>query len=141
MSEFESETPVEELPGILGYQWDDFDFVSLSEATSSLTADLVRDFDEQASYLTKNLPVKVRVGLAEIDVAVEPGERLIGLLDALPAVDVLIDCPPDQGPSGGAGYLVFIADGHTLEQAGQQIAAFVGAMEAALAEIRRLNDE
>lgn len=141
MSEFESDTPVEELPGILGYQWDDFDFVSLSEATSSLTADLVRDFDEQASYLTKKLPVKVNVGSAEIDFAIEPGERLIGLLDALPAVDVQIECPPDQGPSGGAGYLVFLADDHTLEQARQQIAAFLGAMEAALTEIRRLNDE
>lgn len=75
MIEFDSDTPVEDLPGILGYQWDDFDFVSLSEATKNITADFIRDFDEQAAYLRKRIGSKVILRSEEIDVAVEPSER------------------------------------------------------------------
>lgn len=141
MSGFDSDTPVEELPGILGYQWDDFDFVSLSEATQNITADFVRDFDEQAAYLHKPIGSKVKLGSEEFDVTVEPGERLMGLLGVLPAIDVQIDCPPDQGPASGSGYLIFLADGHTVEQAKIQIDGFLGAMARTLEEMLRVNEE
>lgn len=141
MSEFDLDTPVEELPGILGYQWDDFDFVSLSEATQNITADFVRDFDEQAAYLPKRIDSKVDLGSEEIDVAVEPGERLMGLLGVLPAIDVQIDCPPGQGPAGGSGYLIFLAGGHTVEQARAQVDVFLGAMARTFEEMLRVNEK
>lgn len=141
MSGIDLDTPVEELPGILGYQWDDLDFISLSEVTRNITADFVREFDEQAFYLRNSISSKVNFGSEEIDVTVEPGERLMCLLGVLPALAVQIDCPPNQGPASGSGYLIFLADGHTVEQARVQVDVFLGVMARTLEEMRRCNGD
>jgi hypothetical protein len=140
MNEFESDTPVEELPGILGYQFDDHDFVSLSEATDALSSSFIRDFEEQIWLLENELPVKVTLNSIETDFFVKPKIPLFELMDKLPAIDIKIDCPPNQGPGGGSGYLIFLADGYNLQQAKDQLNAFIKSMTNALVKMKALND-
>ena len=83
MNEFDSDTPAEELPGILGYQFDDHDFVSLSEATDVLSYSFIRDFDEQTWLLENELPVKVTLNSIETDFIVKPKIPLFELMDEL----------------------------------------------------------
>ena len=140
MNEFESDTPVEELPGILGYQFDDFDFVSLSEATDALSSNFIHDFNDQIWLLEKELLVKVTLNSIETDFIVKPNVPLFNLMAALPAVEVTIDCPPDQGPAGGSGHLIFLANGYNLQQAKEQLDAFIKSMTNALEKMKSLND-
>lgn len=140
MHEFDSGTPVEELPGILGYQFDEFGFVSLSEATDALSSSFIHDFEEQTWLLKSELIVKVALNSIKIDFIVQPKVSLFELMAALPAVEVKFDWPCDQGPAGGSGCLIFLANGYNIQQAKEQLNAFIKSMTDVLIKMRVLND-
>lgn len=140
MEELSDDTPVEELPGILGYQWDDYDFISLSEATESITAEFVRQFDSSTSNLDAPIEVELILAATDVRLKVDFSDRLVPLLAELPSVYVQIDCPPNQGPASGAGRLVFLRDGYTVAEAKADVEVFMQKMRDVLEEIRALDD-
>ncbi len=119
------DTPVEELPGILAYQFDDFEFVSLSDATALITPQVVLKFDEETQYLREPIKSELNIDDQLIVVEISPGNQLVELLDYLPAIRVEVDFPPNQGLASGSGLLVFLEDGWTVLQAERQVKIFV----------------
>jgi hypothetical protein len=135
MEEISDDTPIEELPGILGYQWDDYDFISLSEATGSISADFVRQFDRATSNLDSPIEVELTLETVTVSLRINFSDRFVSLLADLPSIYVQVDCPPDQGPASGAGLLVFLRDGYTVAQAKADVEAFMKKMKIVLAEM------
>jgi hypothetical protein len=130
----------EDLPGLLGYQWDDLDFYSVSTATRGLTPEFIQTFNEYAFSLSEPIDQPLTVDGRAITIRVGESEGLLDLLDKLPAVTVEVDCPANQGLAAGAGTLIFVADGFTSEQAEEQINLFLTAMESVLVEMKQRVD-
>jgi hypothetical protein len=119
------DSPVEELPGILAYQFDDFEFVSLSDATALITPQVVLEFDEETQYLREPIKSELNIDDQSIVVTIAPGNQLVELLDYLPAIRVEVDFPPHQGLASGSGLLVFLENDWTVQQAERQVKIFV----------------
>lgn len=139
MSQENYDVSVEELPGILGYKFDDFDFVSLSEEMSVVSPELVQEFDLEAAYLNHPINCSLQIDDQLIEFPIASGNDLISLLDYLPSVRVEVDCPPNQGLASGVGLLVFLEDGFNVEQARKEIKLFAKFMEEKLIFIKSLN--
>jgi hypothetical protein len=133
------DTPVEELPGILAFQFDDFDFVSLSEVTATITPQLVREFDEEAQYLRETIKSELNIGNQLIAVEISPSNQLVDLLGYLPAIRVEVDVPPNQGLASGSGLLVFLEDEWTAQQAEPQVKMFVKFAFEMLSKMKLMN--
>ena len=141
MRERDPQSPVEDLPGILGYQFDDFDFVSLSEATIGLTNDIIEDFREQAGQLSHSLRFTVSLGLSTVEVVIDPYTTIFDALDALPAINVQPDDNGSDSLASGAGVLLFLAEGFTEAQAKQQIDELLSALGPIMKKMRAPGEE
>jgi hypothetical protein len=119
------DTPVEGLPGILAYQFDDFEFVSLADATALITPQVVLEFDEETQNLREPIKGELNIDGQLIVVSIYLGNQLVELLDYLPAIRVEVDFPLNQGLASGSGLLVFLEDGWTVQQAERQVKIFV----------------
>ncbi|GAA6159163.1 hypothetical protein NBRC116589_13370 [Ruegeria sp. HU-ET01832] len=106
--------PVEETPGYLGNIFDgefmtgeelaplyDFDWAGYATMADELGA-LYRRLQFQCESET-------------IDLQADP-YSVETFISALPSVAALYDCPPDQGPAGGSGWVFVMVDGWDLEQ-------------------------
>ena len=133
------DTPVEELPGILAYQFDDFEFVSLSEATALITPQVALEFDQETQYLRESIKSELNIDDQLIVVEISPGNQLLELLDYLPAIRVEVDFPPNQGLASGSGLLVFLEDGWTVQQAERQVKIFVEFINEILTKMKSIN--
>jgi hypothetical protein len=133
------DTPVEELPGILAFQFDDFDFVSLSDVTALITPHLVREFDEEAQYLRETIKSELNIGNQLIAIEISPSNQLVDLLGYLPAIRVEVDFPPNQGLASGSGLLVFLEDEWTAQQAEPQVKMFVKFAIEMLSKMKLMN--
>ena len=133
------DTPVEELPGILAYQFDDFEFVSLSDATALITPQVVLEFDQETQYLREPIKSELNIDDQLIFVEISPGNQLVELLDYLPAIRVELDFPPNQGLASGSGLLVFLEDEWTVQQAERQVKIFVEFINEILTKMKSIN--
>ena len=133
------DTPVEELPGILGYKFDDYDFISLSYSFSSILPEFVHEFDSEVAYLDKELNIELIVDGKIIELIITNGDSLVLLLGYLPSLRVTLDCPPNQGMTSGVGLLVFLENGFTEDQAKAHVELFINAMRRNLVLMQSLN--
>ena len=104
---YDDETPVEETPGYLGHIFDDYlsfgpELEALSDFDWKQFGHMAEELDRLARRLNLELDGKTTAINADAN-------RTNEFLDELPSVVAIYDCPPDQGPAGGSGY-VFVAD-------------------------------
>ncbi len=110
-----SDIPVEETPGYVGHIFDEFmifsdgllplkgfDFHLYGQMADELDA-LQRD--KEVDFGAG--PVKIRFDAYSIQ----------EIVTSIPCVDAIYDCPPDQGPAGGAGHIFLLDEGALLAQA------------------------
>ena len=129
-----NQIPVEELPGILGYQWDDFDFVVLDPCVAAIADIDLRAFQEAQDIVEGFwLDVQTSKGLEKIEIG-EYGS-IFPVFGELPSLAVELDCPPNQGPAGGAGYLFFLLDGATTDDVKRDVDSFCAALKLKVTEL------
>ena len=125
---FDPEQPVEETPGYLGHIFDDY--ISFGSELAALS-----DFDWQG-YANMALEIDrcdrcLSLDLGDTKFLVRAdASRINEFLDQLPSVEAIYDCPPNQGPAGGSGYVFVIAENCPApEKISQQAAALRKALE------------
>lgn len=108
---YDEETPVEETPGYLGHIFDDYlsfgpELEALSDFDWAQFEYMAEDLDKLDRRLNLVLDGKKKAIRADAN-------RINEFLDELPSVEAIFDCPPDQGPAGGSGYVFVAAEGYT----------------------------
>lgn len=126
--DYDNETPVEDVPGYIGHIWDDF--WVFGEGLKPLEC---FDFGQYAG-LAEELDALDR----KIEIDFGYGPKVIGfdaysiheIVGSIPFVDATYDCPPYQGPAGGAGYIFLIDNGYTLAEATKAAKVLRSALDA-----------
>ena len=139
MDDIPMDTPVEELPGILGYKFDDYDFIPLSYSLSSILPEFVHEFDLEVAYLERDLCIELIVDCKIIELIITNGDSIVLLLGFLPTIRVTLDCPPNQGMTSGVGLLVFLENGFTEEHVKAHVELFIDSMRRSLVLMQSLN--
>ncbi len=108
---FDEDTPVEETPGYLGHVFDDYlsfgpELEALSDFDWTQFECMAEDLDRLNRRLNLELDGKTTAISADAN-------RINEFLDELPSVEAIYDCPPDQGPAGGSGYVFVASEGYT----------------------------
>jgi hypothetical protein len=136
MKTFESAdygTPIEELPGVVGYSWDgnfypgpklkilaDFDWLAYNE--------LREEIDEPRRL--------VLAGLAQpTECEIKPYTDLAYILDQIPSLEVMSDSGPADGMAAGSGYIFFLKGAATFEQLQSEITSLRHALDTDLLEL------
>jgi len=106
--DFDPDVPVEETPGYLGYVFDDFyDFGPELETLSHFDW---KQYESMAVELDQSdRQLVVDLGKDKIEIEAD-ASRMNEFLDHLPSVETIYNCPPDQGPAGGSGYVFVVSD-------------------------------
>lgn len=129
------ETPIEELPGILGHQWEDYDFWVLDPCLSAI-AELDMQKLQEAQETAEGfwLEVQTSEGLKKIEIG--QYDRIFPVFGELPSISVVLDRPPNQGPgTAGSGYLFFLADGSTTDDVKRDVDSFCTALKQKVTEL------
>ena len=127
------QTPLEELPGILGYQWDDFDFVVLDPCISAIAEIDLRELQE-AQEVAEGFKLEVLTSEGLKIIEIDTYGPIFRIFGELPSLAVEFDCPPNQGPAGGAGYLFFLA-GSTTDDVKREVDSFCAALKLKVTEL------
>jgi len=128
------ETPIEELPGILGHQWEDYDFWVLDPCLSAIAEiDMQKLQEAQETAEGFWLEVQTSEGLKKIEIG--QYDRIFPTFGELPSISVVFDCPPNQGPAAGSGYLFFLANGSTTDNVKREVDHFCAALKLKVAEL------
>ena len=132
--EDEDQTSLEELPGILGYKWDSYDFIVFDPCLSAIAEIDPREVEE-AQEVTKGFKLEVltREGMRTIEVGWY--DNIFQVFDELTSLSVVFDCPLDLGPAGGSGYLFFLADGATTVDVKREVDSFCTALRRRITEV------
>lgn len=125
--------PVEELPGILGYQWDSDDFVVLDPCLSAIVEINLRELEE-AREIAEGFKIEVLTSEGLKIIEIDTYGSICPIFGELPSLAVKLDCPPDQGPAGGSAYLFFLA-GPTTDDVKREVDAFCAALKLKVAEL------
>jgi hypothetical protein len=108
---FDPEVPVEETSGYLGHVFDDHD-ISLGPELDLLSEFDWKEYEMMASELDK-LDRCLTMDIEGAVLSVSAKACFINeFIDGLPSVEAIYDCPPDQGPAGGSGYVFIENDGY-----------------------------
>ena len=108
------ETPVEETPGYVGHIFDDF--IGFDEGLQPLEGFNFSLYGMMADELDcpdRQLEVDFGDGSTSISFEAFSLNEIVG---SIPSVDAIYDCPPNQGPAGGSGYIFVLRDGCTVEE-------------------------
>ena len=125
-----AQIPYEELPGILGYKWDDHDFVVLDPCVSSIAQIDLRALQEAIDIDEFFIEFQTIEGRRKIEI--DWYGAIFPIFGELSSLAVVLDCPPDQGPGGGAGYLFFLA-GSTTDDVRREVASFCSELNLKIA--------
>ncbi len=125
-----AQIPIEELPGILGYKWDDHDFVALDPCVSSIANIDLRALQEAIDIDEFFIEIQTIEGIKKIEI--DWYGSIFPIFGELPSLAVVLDCPPDQGPAGGAGYLFFLA-GSTTDEVKLEVDSFCSELKLKVA--------
>ena len=128
-------TPIEELPGVVGYTWD-------GEFYPRPQLQILADFDWLAyDELIEEIVQPRRLvleGLAQpTECEIEPYDDLAYLLDQVPSLEVMKDPGPKDGMAAGSGYIFFLKDGATFEQLKAEMTSLRHALDSDLLELSR----
>jgi hypothetical protein len=126
--EFDRDLPVEETPGYLGHVFDEYvsfgpELILLSEFDWSEYSNMASEIDQRERCLTLNLDG------TEISIIAD-ASQINTFLDELPSINAIYDCPPNQGPAGGSGYVFLLCDNwKSYAPLSEQISALREALE------------
>lgn len=113
--DYDFETPIEETPGYVGHIFDDY--IDFSDSLKPLIGFDFRLYGQMADELgamDRCLEIDFGGGPASIGFSAYSIHEVVS---AIPSVDAIYDCPPNQGPAGGSGHIFLLQDGATLEEA------------------------
>jgi hypothetical protein len=125
---FDPELPIEETPGYLGIIWDGEvafgpELILLSEFDWSEYSNMASEIYQLERCITLNL------NGTEISIIAD-ASQINTFLDELPSINAIYDCPPDQGPAGGSGYVFLLCDNwKSYAPLSEQISALREALE------------
>ena len=123
----DDEVPVEETPGYVGNVFDN-EFMAGEElkplqgfdwSTYGIVADELGMEERELTILSQGKIIDVAADVRNIQEIVE----------LLPTVEAIYDCPPNQGPAGGSGYVFVLADGKSIDDVRDEAAALRLALE------------
>ena len=122
-NELDETIPVEETPGYVGNVFDGEFMAGSGDGLGSLSG-----FDwsyylimaDELGETRRKLTIEEDGGLREILVEATSIEEIV---DALPSVEASYDCPPDQGPAGGSGYIFVVAEGFSITDVSKSASA------------------
>lgn len=106
--------PVEETPGYVGHIFDDY--YSFQDELNAFDG---FDFDQYAVLAQeygddqREISVDFGAGPQLFHFYASSPSEIVGLI---PSVEAILDCPPEQGPGGGAGHIFVLRDGFQLGQ-------------------------
>ena len=105
---FDPDLEIEETPGYLGSVWDGEvsfgpELILLSEFDWSEYSNMASEIDQLERCLTLNLDG------TEISINAD-ASQINTFMDELPSINAIYDCPTDQGPAGGSGYVFLLCD-------------------------------
>ena len=107
---FDTERPLDEqVVGYLGCTWDG-DITEYEPPISSLcNFDFAEYFSLMDELEVSQRTVECKFARKRLKILIEAYQEIHSIIDLLPAVDCMYDCPPDQGPAAGSGYVFSIA--------------------------------
>lgn len=119
---------VEETPGYVGHVFDEF--VVFEEGLKPLEGFDFSRYGQLADEI--DLPTRrIEIDFGHGSEAIEFEAYAINeIVASLPFIDAIYDCPPNQGPAGGAGYIFVLDEGHNLAE----VAAAAEILRSALDE-------
>ena len=98
----------EQVIGYLGCTWDG----EIAEYEPPISSLCNFDFTEYFSLMDElelsERTVECKFARKRISMTIEACQEIHSIIDLLPAVDCMYDCPPDQGPAAGSGYIFSI---------------------------------
>ena len=106
---FDTERPLEEqVVGYLGSTWDG-DIAEYKPPISSLcNFDFTEYFSLMDELEVSERTLECKFAKKRIKLHIEAYQEIHSIIDLLPSVDCMYDCPPDQGPAAGSGYIFSI---------------------------------
>ena len=111
---YDDETPVEETPGYVGHIFDDsIDFGEGLKPLEGFDFSLYGIMADELGFPDRQLEVDFGNGPTGISFQ---AFSLNEIVEFIPAVDAIYDCPPNQGPAGGSGYIFILREGFTVEE-------------------------
>ena len=111
---YDDETPVEETPGYVGHIFDDFiDFGEGLKPLEEFDFSLYGIMADELGFSERQLEVDFGNGPTSISFE---AYSLNGIVETIPGVEAIYDCPPNQGPAGGSGYIFVLREGFTVEE-------------------------
>ncbi|MEP4700728.1 MAG: hypothetical protein ABJZ79_06195 [Parasphingorhabdus sp.] len=111
---YDDETPVEETPGYVGHIFDDFiDFDEGLKPLEGFDFSLYGIMADELGFPDRQLEVDFGNGPTSISFE---AFSLTEILEFIPAVDAIYNCPPNQGLAGGSGYIFVLREGFTVEE-------------------------
>jgi hypothetical protein len=137
-SNYDYETPVQETPGYLGLIWDDF--IEFEEGLKPLEN---FEFKEYAA-LAEDVDVYER----QLDIDFGDGSKVISfnaysiheIVASIPFVAANYDCPPDQGPASGSGYIFILDHDHTIAETAAAAKILRLVLDADLLSLRKISE-
>jgi len=121
----------EQIPGFLGLIFDgDAAFEAALTPLSGFDFWTYAQLADELEAFERRVLVDFGRGATELCFDARSVEEIAG---AIPAVDALYDCPDDQGPAGGAGHVLVMADGFSDSDVTRAALSLRAALDADLA--------
>ncbi len=131
------ETPIEELPGILGYSWDG-EFSPLCDALKNLKLIDFLEYSELTEEHGKARKFFVEFHNGRKEIEVEAYSDIALILDQVPSIDVQNDFgPPDAGPASGSGYLFFLKEDFSMKDVAHDVFKLRDALIRDITELKK----
>ncbi len=113
-----NETPIEKTPGYLGYIFDDFlTFSSGLKPLDGFDFSLYGIMADELGQLDRKLEIHFGDGSPRAEFEAYSVSQIV---QSIPLVTAIYDCPPDQGPAGGSGYVFVLQQGGSREECKRQ---------------------
>jgi hypothetical protein len=128
-------TPIEERPGYLGDMFDNF--LSFSDELKALDGFDFRLYGVMADELgQRDRELEVQFAACSLQVTFE-AYSVSAIVGSMPAVVAVYDCPPDQGPAAGSGYIFVLKNGAKLSDCERQAQNLRRALDEDFEKLRR----
>jgi hypothetical protein len=121
------ETPLEDIPGYVGIVFDDL--IEFSEGLMPLIGFdfcLYGRMADELDVLKRYILVDFGLGPSNISFEAHSIQEIIS---CIPCVASFYDCPPNQGPGSGSGYIFLLNEGSALTQAKGEAQALRNALD------------
>lgn len=129
------QTPIEKTPGYLGYIFDDF--LSFSGALKPLDGfdfSIYGIMADELGQVDRKLEVSFGDGSSQAEFEAYSVSQIV---QSIPLVTAIYECPPDQGPAGGSGYVFVLQKGGSREECKRHAQVLRSALDEDFEELRK----